>query len=137
MKNNVYQVKLNQFHKLNKIDRQGILVLANELTGLFDLKKRNFDKYAAKYPDGDELLKEYKIGKELRVQLETACCLVLNKDMLNQKERGRLRQIIDGTVAHNTSKVVGLQWNKSAMTVAHTSHRGASGKKTTANYKKK
>lgn len=138
MQNTIYQVKLNSFQKLAKIDRAGIYMLAQELSGLFELKKRNFDKYLTKLGGFDKDLEQYQAGTKLRAYLETAMLLVLDKQQLGEKERTRLRLVIDGIATKDKpANVSGLQWNKGAMTTAHTSHRGASSAKTTANYKKK
>ena len=132
----IHTVRAANWARLNETNKHGIFLLAEELRGLFTLTKRKFDKYATKFPQGDDLLKEFKIGKANRQHLEYMLCVLGNTETLGQKERIRIRLVIDGVVSVAPAKIAGLQWNKAVMTDAH-DKRGGSSRKTTANYKKK
>ena len=132
----IHEARAYNWRKLSEQYKCGILLQAEASLGLFKLKKRNFDKYAAKHVDGDVSLKDFQIGKPDRQHLEYMICVLQDVDTLGQKERTRLRLVIDGVQSCKPSKIAGLQWNKACMTDAH-DYRGGSSVKTTANYKKK
>jgi hypothetical protein len=151
--NNVYDVRAAKWLTLPLSDRHGIMELASELRGLFDLKNRNFIKYADKFCNvGDSMLSLYKFDDKTgyRNHLEYALCVLKGAMSLNEKERGRIRLVIDGISGPNTKQEIkdfilarrksnasGLQWNKAAMTSAHDHKRGKATGKVTANYKSK